>query len=107
MSSPASNASYLLQTAAPRTPFATANIPRPVVTDLTVCTFSPTDSTFACKLDPRIWHRIEKDLYLYTSQQSAWLYIALANKEDLAAEDLLITDIRVGEPPPSSFSGRS
>ncbi|KAM7209849.1 Metallo-dependent phosphatase [Rhypophila decipiens] len=60
-----------------------------------------------CELDPRIWHRIEKDLYLYTSQQSAWLYVALANEQELAAEDLLVVDIRVGDPPPNPSSGRS
>jgi len=34
-------------------------------------------------------------------KQTAWLYVALANEEELVAEeDLLVTDIRVGEPPP-------
>lgn len=73
----------------------------PVVTDLTVYIFSPTVPPSTCELDPRIWHRVEKDLYLYTSQQRAWLYVALANKEELVAEDLLVMDIRVGEPNPS------
>ena len=36
-------------------------------------------------------------VYLYTSQQSAWLYVALANEEELVAEDLLVMDIRVDE----------
>lgn len=44
---------------------------------------------------------MEKGLYLYTSKQSAWLYVALANEEELVAVDLLVTDIRVGEPPPN------
>ena len=77
----------------------------PVVTDLKVCVFSPTFPPSTCELDSRIWHRIEKELYLYTSQQSAWLYIKLANEEDLAAEDLVVTDIIVGELPPSPSSG--
>jgi len=85
----------------------TAVVAHPVVTDLTVCIFSPTVSTSTCELDPQIWHRIEKELYLYTSQQSAWLYVALANEEELAAEDLLVMDIRVGEPPPNPSSGHS
>lgn len=54
-----------------------------------------------CELDPRVWHRVEKDFYLYTSKQSAWLYVALANEEELVPEDLLVTDVRVGEPPPN------
>jgi hypothetical protein len=76
-----------------------------VVTDLTVCIFSPIVSPSTCELDPRIWHRIEKELYLYISQQSAWLYVALANEEELVAEDLLVMDIRVGEPPSNPSLG--
>ncbi|KAF2726849.1 Metallo-dependent phosphatase [Polyplosphaeria fusca] len=80
-------------------PYATAVVAHPVVTDLTICVFSPTVSPSTCELDSRIWHRIEKELYLHTSQQSAWLYVALANEEELTAEDLLVMDIKVGESP--------
>lgn len=97
------------KTATSSTPQTTAVVPHPVVTDLTVCTFPSTVSPSTCKLDPRIWHRIEKELYLYTYQQSAWLYVALANEEELTAEDLLVIDIdiRVGEPPLNPSSGHS
>ncbi|KIW20354.1 hypothetical protein PV08_00929 [Exophiala spinifera] len=78
-----------------------------VVTDLTICVLSPTDSLSTCELNPVIWHRIEKELYLHTSQQSAWLYVALANEDDLAAEDLLLVDIAIGEAPPHPSSDRS
>lgn len=88
------------------TPHATVVIPRRVITDLTIRTFAPTASSSTCELDPRIWHRIEKDLYLYTSQQSAWLYVAAVNEEELGAEDLIVTDIRVSKLPPSPSSGR-
>jgi hypothetical protein len=84
----------------------TAFIPRQVVTDLTIRIVSPTVSPSTCRLDPRTWHRIDKELYLYTSQQSAWLYVAPANEKDIAAEDLLVIDIRVGEPPTNPTSGR-
>ncbi|KAK3366470.1 Metallo-dependent phosphatase-like protein [Podospora didyma] len=56
--------------------FLFVHVPRPVVTDLTT------------------------ELCLYTSQQSAWLYVARANEEELAAEDLLV-------PPPNPSSGHS
>ncbi|KAK4068500.1 hypothetical protein Purlil1_13796 [Purpureocillium lilacinum] len=86
----------------------TAVVPHPVVTDLTICIFSPIVSPPTCEPDPRIWHRIEKELYLHTSQQNAWLYVALAREEELAAEDLLVVmDIRVGDRPPSPNSDHS
>ena len=80
----------------------TAVIAQSVVTDLTVCIFPPTGHSSACILDPCIWRRVEKDLYLHTSQRRAWLYVALANERELSAEDLLVTDIRVDDPEPSS-----
>ena len=74
----------------------------PIVTDLTVCIFFPTILFSICELDPRIWHRVKKILYLYTSQQRAWLYVTLTNEEKLVSENLLVMDIRVGKPNPSS-----
>jgi hypothetical protein len=96
---------FLSKTATSSTPHTTAVVAHPVIMDLTVC-ISPTVPPSTCELDPRIWwHRIEKDLYQYTSQQSAWLYVALANEEKLAAEDLVVMDISVGQPPPNPSSG--
>lgn len=89
------------------TPHTTATVPHTVVTDLTIRIFSPTVSPPTCGPDPRIWHRIEKELYLYTARQTAWLYVALANEEELAPEDLLVMDIRVGDLPPNPSSGHS
>ena len=68
-----------------------------VVTNLIVCIFSSTVPSFICEPNPRIWHRVEKKLYLYTSQQRTWLYITLANKKKPVTEDLIIMNIRVGE----------
>jgi hypothetical protein len=82
----------------------TAVAAHPIVTDLTVCFFAPTAASSTVELDPRVWHRVQKDLYLYTSQKSAWLYVALANEEELLAGDLVVTDIRVGERPPNPSS---
>jgi hypothetical protein len=91
----------------PSTPNTPDAVTQSVVTDLTICIFSPDAPPSTCELNPRIWHRIEKDLYLYTSLQSAWLYVALANEDELTPGDLLVTNIRVGEPPPNSSSGDS
>ncbi|MCJ1430842.1 purple acid phosphatase [Xylographa pallens] len=94
-------------TATSSTPYTTAIIAQPVVTDLTVCISSSTVFPSTCKLDRGKWRRIEKELYLNTSQQSTWVYVALANEEELAAEDLLVVDIRVGESPPHPSPGHS
>ncbi|KAI7908825.1 hypothetical protein M9X92_011974 [Pyricularia oryzae] len=82
--------------------FPMASISYPIVTDLTVHFSSHSVST--CEPDSRTWHRIEKDLYLHTSDQRAWVYIALANEQELAAKDLLVMDIIVGDPPQNSKS---
>ncbi|RDW58893.1 metallo-dependent phosphatase-2 [Coleophoma cylindrospora] len=89
----------------PSTPPTAAAVAHPVVTDLTICIFPTTIHPPACELHSRIWHRLEKELYLYTAQQSAWLYVALADEEELSAEDLVVMDISVGESPPNPSSG--
>jgi len=73
-----------------------------IVTDLKVCISPTKDPPSNCGLDPPTWHRVETDLYLGTLEQSAWLYVALAEEEALRAEDLVVTGIRVGGPPPFS-----
>lgn len=78
-----------------------------VVTDLTVSFCSPIDPSSTCAIDPRRWHRIEKELYLHTAQQSAWLHVAQAKEKELTADDLVVTEIRVGELPPSAGSDNS
>lgn len=88
------------------TPHVSAAIAHQVVTDITICISSSTDPPDNC-LKCQEWHRIEKDLYLHTSQQSAYLYVALANEKDLSAEDLLVTDVRAGEAPSETSLGRS
>jgi hypothetical protein len=78
-----------------------------VITDLTLCFCSPTETRSSCALDSRIWYRIEKDLYLHTAQQSAWLHVAQAKETELTADDVLVMDVRVGEPHPSADSDNS
>lgn len=72
-----------------------AAVSHPVITDLNVRSSPPSTS----KSSPNVWHRVEKDLYLYTSKSNAWLHVVLANEEELAAEDLTITALRVGKSP--------
>jgi hypothetical protein len=95
------------QMATPSTPHSTTAVPLPVVTDLTICIFSPTGPPSTPVPNPQIWHRIEKELCLHESRQTAWLYVAVKNEEDLEVEDLLVTDISVGESPPNASSGHA
>lgn len=77
-----------------------------VITDITVC-FSLTESHSSCSLDSREWRRIDKDLYLRTAKQTAWLHIARAKETELTSSDLLVTDIKVGKPHASTDSDNS
>ncbi len=74
------------------------------VTDLTVSFCSPTDVTSSCAPDWGEWHRLEKDLYLHASHQSAWLHIALAKEDDLSTDDLVVMDIKISEHRPTGDS---
>ena len=80
---------------------------RTVVTDLTVTFCTSIDPPPTCAIDSRRWQRIEKELYLHTSQQSAWLQIEQKGQKELTADDLVVAEIRVGELPSSSTSGHS
>jgi len=68
--------------------------------DLTVTFSPPCADTSNRLLGPGNWHRIEKELYLHTSQRKAWLYVAHATGENIAAEDLVVKNIVVGKAPP-------
>jgi hypothetical protein len=72
----------------------TKTVPHPVITDLDV--FYP---SHARKPDFGRWQRINKDLYLHKSGQTAWLHIEVANAQELAHGTLVVTDLRVGEEP--------
>ncbi|KAI1779696.1 Metallo-dependent phosphatase-like protein [Hypoxylon cercidicola] len=78
-----------------------------VVTDLTISFCSPTDPPSICGLDPQKWHRIEKELYLHTARQTAWLHVAQAKEEDLTADDLVVTDIKISDLHPDPDSDNS
>ncbi|KAI0422662.1 Metallo-dependent phosphatase-like protein [Xylaria grammica] len=68
-----------------------------VVTDLTISFGSLATPPAANTLGRHRWHRVEKDLYLHLGEQSAWLYVATLKKEELTTDDLVVTQIRVGE----------
>lgn len=85
----------------PSSPPSTAMSACPIVTDVTIHILSSAVplSSSSCQPDPSIWHLINKDLYQYGSQRSAWMYVALKHEEELVDEDLVVTNIRIGGPP--------
>ncbi|KAI9686812.1 MAG: purple acid phosphatase [Bogoriella megaspora] len=74
------------------------------VTDITIESYTPTDPYLPDTPKPWKWHRIEKDLLLHTVEQSAWLYLETKTQKDLAPDEPLVTDIKIGEQPPNDTS---
>ncbi|KAL8774339.1 MAG: hypothetical protein Q9209_001090 [Squamulea sp. 1 TL-2023] len=81
--------------------------PHTLITDLTIEFSCTTNTSSTCALDPLRWHRVEKDLYLHTTKQSAWLDIAETKVEELLVGDLVVTDIALGNLDPSAGSDNS
>ncbi|TRX95863.1 hypothetical protein FHL15_003417 [Xylaria flabelliformis] len=73
-----------------------------VITDLSISFSSSTDPISTCSADSLEWHRIEKNLYLDSLNQSAWLQVAQIEERQLTADDLVITDIKISEQCPST-----
>ncbi|KAG9239289.1 Metallo-dependent phosphatase-like protein [Amylocarpus encephaloides] len=80
-----------------------AHHPGLVITDITVTRCSSVNLISSCKLDPEIWHRVEKDLFLGSGWvSSAYVHVQRKKEEELLAEDKVIVDIKVGRLDPSS-----
>ncbi|KAK2738766.1 hypothetical protein FQN57_006934 [Myotisia sp. PD_48] len=68
-----------------------------VVTNLNIATCSSLNIFSSCTLDPKKWHRIEKDLYLGQGWASkAYLHIQRKRGEDLHPDDKILVDLKVG-----------
>ena len=80
-----------------------AHHPGLVIVDITVASCSSINVFSNCKLDPALWHRVEKDLYLDQGfVSSAYVHIKRKKEEDLLPEDKVVVDISVGKLLPSS-----
>lgn len=80
-----------------------AHHPGVVITDIKVHTCSSVNVFSSCRLDPDVWHRIEKDLYLGKGWvSSAYVHIKRKREEDLLPEDKVILDVTVGRLDPST-----
>lgn len=76
-----------------------------VVIDVTIAKCSSINIFSSCDLDPKIWHRVEKDLYLgKTWTSKAYLFVSRKREEDLTDEDSVVMDVSVGRLDPGTKS---
>lgn len=74
-----------------------------VVTDITILQCSSVNPFSSCALDPDVWQRIDKDLYLGKAWVStAYLYVRRKKEEDLTDGDRVVMDLSVGRLDPSA-----
>ncbi|KAI1262116.1 calcineurin-like phosphoesterase [Xylariaceae sp. FL1019] len=68
-----------------------------VVTDVTITKCSKVNLFSSCKLDPELWHRVDKNLYLNKAWvSSAYVHVQRKKEEDLTANDRVVIDVKVG-----------
>ncbi|KAJ8106181.1 hypothetical protein ONZ43_g7151 [Nemania bipapillata] len=68
-----------------------------VVTDITVKSCNKVNIFSSCKLDPEVWHRIDKNLYLGNAWvSSAYIHVQRKKEEDLTADDKVVIDVKMG-----------
>ncbi|KAK4941882.1 hypothetical protein LTR28_008796 [Elasticomyces elasticus] len=71
--------------------------PGTVITDITLKTCGSLNPLSQCRLDPNVWHRVEKDLYLNTGWlSSAYLHVKRKKEEELSRDEKVVIDVRVG-----------
>ncbi|KAG8623716.1 hypothetical protein KVT40_008692 [Elsinoe batatas] len=67
-----------------------------VVTDIRLKTCSSVNPFTSCRLDPEVWHRVDKDLYLNSGWvKSAWLHVQRKKEEELKAGEKVVVDVRI------------
>ncbi|KAK7398301.1 Phosphatase dcr2 [Neonectria punicea] len=73
-----------------------------VVTDVTIATCSSLNMFSSCDLDPKKWHRLDKDLYLgKTWISTAYIFVSRKHEEELTEEDKVVVDVSVGRLQPA------
>ncbi|KAI8623805.1 calcineurin-like phosphoesterase [Xylariaceae sp. FL1651] len=74
-----------------------------VITDITITKCSKVNIFSSCKLDPDVWHRIDKNLYLGNAWvTSSYVHVQRKKEEELVADDRVIIDVKVGLTDPST-----
>lgn len=78
-----------------------------VITDITLKRCSTINVFSSCKLDPAVWHRIDKDLFLHKSKfASAYLHVQRKHEEELLPDDKVVIDVSVGRLDPGVAAAR-
>lgn len=66
------------------------------VTDVTITTCSTFNLFSSCKLGPKSWSRVEKDLYLKTAwTSSAYIHFERKKEEELLPTDKVVIDLKI------------
>lgn len=72
-----------------------------VITDITITECSTINPFSSCTLDPEVWRRVDKDLYLGRAMLgSAYVHVRRKREEDLGPEDKVVMDVSVGRMDP-------
>lgn len=67
-----------------------------VVTDVTIVTCSSINLFSSCTLDPSVWSRVDKDLYLdNTWTSAAYVHFQRKREEELLETDKVVIDLRI------------
>lgn len=80
-----------------------------IITDLTICLRSPSTRQQQlphCGSGSPDWRCLEKDLYLHEGRQLAFIHAETKSEQELKADDLVLTDIWIGEEPCSTATVR-
>lgn len=73
-----------------------------VVTDVTIATCSSLNLFSSCDMDPKKWHRLDKDLYLgKTWISTAYIFVSRKHEEELTEEDKVVVGVSVGRLQPA------
>jgi hypothetical protein len=68
-----------------------------VITDVQITKCSSLHPFRSCELDPAVWFRINKDLYLGKAMMSsAYLHVRRKKEEELTPDDKVVVDVTVG-----------
>jgi hypothetical protein len=80
-----------------------AHHPGLVITDIRVTTCNAINPLSKCRLDPSLWDRIEKDLYLNKGWvNSAYIHVQRKKEEELVPGDKVVVDVSVGKLDPAA-----